>query len=275
VDRVLAGQAVGDQQCLVGANLVAHGLELDHKLIVDMQAAGGIEDDDVDTFPLRGLLGTRGDIHGLLTEHDRQAVDAGLIGEHLELLLGGGTLHVEGRKQDLFALPGLQSMGDLGRCRGLTGALEADHQQDLRRRTIEVQLDRLTAKELDQVIIDDLDHHLTRGDRLQHLLADRAFLDASDEVLDHRQRHIGFEQCDPNVAHRLFDVFFRERAPALQLFEDIAETVGEIVEHAVGPGIAACGKGQSCSGHRNPYTITSRIAPRQRQARPRWGHATA
>ena len=47
IDRVLAGQRVGDEQDLVRPRGVADLRHLLHQRLVDMRAAGGVEDDDV------------------------------------------------------------------------------------------------------------------------------------------------------------------------------------------------------------------------------------
>ena len=56
VDRVLAGQRVGDQQNLVRARRCLDLRHLDHQRLVDVRAAGGVEDDDVVAAEARRLL---------------------------------------------------------------------------------------------------------------------------------------------------------------------------------------------------------------------------
>ena len=98
---------------------------------------------------------------------------------------------------------------------------------------VEHQVDRLAAEQLDQVVVHDLDHHLTGRDALQHLLADRALAHRGDEVLDHRQGDVGLEQGDADVAQRRLDVALAQRAAALEPVEDVAETTREVFEHAL------------------------------------------
>ena len=47
IDRVLAGHRVGDQQGLVRLGRLAHRGDFEHQLLVDVEPAGGVEDDDV------------------------------------------------------------------------------------------------------------------------------------------------------------------------------------------------------------------------------------
>ena len=91
---------------------------------------------------------------------------------------------------------------------------------------------RLAAAEhLDQMIVHDLDDHLPRRHRAHHLLADRLLAHAVDEVAHHRQRDIGFEQGDADLAHRGRDIVLAQRALPAQPVEDIVQAIAEGVEH--------------------------------------------
>ena len=106
IDRVLAGQRVGDQQRLVRPHPVAHARELAHQLLVDVQPPGGVEDHHVEPLALRGLERARGDRERRFARHDRQALDARLARQHGELLLRRRALHVERGEQRLLPLAG-------------------------------------------------------------------------------------------------------------------------------------------------------------------------
>ena len=88
VDRVLAGQRVGHQQGLVRPRQLAHRDQLVHQRLVDMQPAGGVEDQDVVALAPRRLQRAPGDLQRLLALDDRQARHLGLLRQHLELVLG-------------------------------------------------------------------------------------------------------------------------------------------------------------------------------------------
>ena len=61
IDRVLAGQRVGDEQDLVRPRGRADLRHLRHQGLVDMGAAGGVEQHDVVALQPRRLLGALGD----------------------------------------------------------------------------------------------------------------------------------------------------------------------------------------------------------------------
>ena len=69
------------------------------------------------------------------------------------------------------------------------------------------------------MVVDDLDDLLPGRDAFQHHGAERFSLGLFDELLDHRQRHIGFQQRHPHLAHGRRDVVFGEGAMARQLVE--------------------------------------------------------
>ena len=104
VDRVLAGQAVDDEQDLGRVGGGGDRLHLGHQRLVDVEAAGGVEQQHVVALQLRRLERAPGDLDRLLAGDDRQRVDVGLAAEHRQLLLRGRAGDVERRHQHLLAL---------------------------------------------------------------------------------------------------------------------------------------------------------------------------
>ena len=95
-----------------------------------------------------------------------------------------------------------------------------DHQDRDRRRRVQVERHRaLAAQRLDHHVVDDLDHLLAGRDRGQHLGAHRPFAHLGDEVAHHRQRHVGIQQRQADLAQRLGDVGLGQRAAAAQPVE--------------------------------------------------------
>jgi hypothetical protein len=81
VDGVLTGQRIGDEQDFVRIGLFPDVGHFDHQRLVNMRAAGGIENDNVMAAELGSLHGARGDLDRCLAGDDRQRVDAGLHAE--------------------------------------------------------------------------------------------------------------------------------------------------------------------------------------------------
>ena len=68
--------------------------------------------------------------------------------------------------------------------------------------------------------MDDADQRLTRRQRADDLLADGFLLDRRHEVLDDRQRDVGFEQREPHLAQRVLDIVVGEPRFAAQALDD-------------------------------------------------------
>ena len=141
IDRVLAGERVGDEQHFVRVGGAAHLGRLAHHRLVERDAAGGVEHHHVVAAEPRRLLRARRDLHRRLAGDDRQRLDADLPAEHGELLHGRRTARVERGHQHLALARVGEALGDLGGGGGFARALQADHHDGDRRRRIEI--DRL------------------------------------------------------------------------------------------------------------------------------------
>ncbi len=238
VDGVLAGQRIGDQQDFVRVGLLLDLGHLGHQRLVDMGAAGGVEDDDVMAAELGRLHGARGDIDRRLAGDDRQRIDAGLLAELAELLLRGRAARIERGHQDLLACrasvrrlailpvvvvlpepcrPTIMMTTGAGALRSIVDALGAEH--------------------LDQLVMDDLDDHLAGLDRLQDLGADGLVAHVVGEGADDFERHVGLEQRTAHLAQRRRDIGFRQRATAGQAVQDGAKAVLESSQTSLLPSV--------------------------------------
>lgn len=145
-----------------------------------------------------------GRIHGALE----------LARQHRQLLDGGRAVDVGGHQVrpalHLFAEIIRQLAGG-GR---LAGTLQADEQDGHRRGGAEVEAHRLFAHHPGQFLVDDLDELLFGGEAAQDLLAEGFLLDALGEALHDLEVHVGLEQGEANLTHRVGDVFLRDLADA-------------------------------------------------------------
>ena len=115
--------------------------------------------------------------------------------------------------------------------RRLSGALQADHHVDRRRRVGELQTRFRAAHERDELVVDDLDDRLRGRQRGEDVGADGFFLDRRHELFGNGKVHVGFEKRDANFARDVVDVGFRQRAATSQTLEDRAEPFAESFEH--------------------------------------------
>ena len=175
---------------------------------------GGVEHDHVVSAQAAGFDGAARDLGGRLVGDDGQRVHADLFAQHTELLLSGGTAHVEGGHQHaaLFALD--QALGDLGGGGGFARALKTDEHDHDGSGRVEVEGLGVGAEDGHKFVMDDLDDHLSGRDRTQHLLAHGLAAHAVGEGAHDFEGHVGFEQRPAHLAHGGRDVAFGQRAAA-------------------------------------------------------------
>ncbi len=131
----------------------------------------------------------------------------------------------------LRRITSLRRARDLGGGGGLARALQADHHDRDRGRGVEVDRVGGGAERLDQLVVDDLDDHLTGGDRLHHLDADRALAQPVHEFAHHVEGDVGLEQGPADLARSGVDVGSGQRAAARQPVENAGQLVGQAFEH--------------------------------------------
>ena len=96
VNGVLAGHGVDDQKGLIGLYLGLDGPQLVHQRLVDVQAAGGVDNDNVVAVIVCVGKGLFADEQGVCLAHleDR---DPRFLSHHLQLVDGGGQATKRGR----------------------------------------------------------------------------------------------------------------------------------------------------------------------------------
>ena len=230
-DRVLTGHRVQDQQDLLRLQRRLHARHLLHHRLVDVEAAGRVQDHDVVTI-LRGVLhGRARDSHRVLLVAQGEDGRLDLLPHHLKLLDGARAIDVAGGQQRAPALLA-QQVGELGAVRRLAAALEADQHDHRRRARREVDPGLLAAQDRRQLLVDDLDDHLRGRQAFEHVPADRPLLHPPDEILDDAEVDVGLQQRQADLTQRLSDIRLRQGAFAAEALEDILEFVGEAFEHS-------------------------------------------
>ena len=225
VDGVLAGHGVGDEEDLLRREELFEALHLGHQFFVDVQAAGGVDDERVaahDDGFAAGFFGQTLDKRGagglaLLVAFVEARLD--LLGDDLELLARGGAVDVDrnehGTVTTLFE-PG----GQLAGGRGFAGALQAGHENDGGRLGGEVEAGGISAEQGDELVANDFDHLLGGRERGEDFSADGFLADVLKKVGDDLEVDVGLKQGDANFAQSLGDVLFSERALAAKVLED-------------------------------------------------------
>ena len=186
-------------------------LQLDHQPIVDLEPAGRVDDHIVQAFVARPLERITRDIGRAGLGALGMNRDVQLLAKRLELGDRGRPIDIGRNQQRALALLA-QIQRQLSRQRGLAGALQAI-QQDHRRAGLGLFQRHIgLAKQLDQLIVDDLDHLLRRRQALGDLFADRLLGHLGDEILDDLEVDIGFEQRQAHLLHALADIVLGQLA---------------------------------------------------------------
>ena len=178
VHRFLTGHRVDDEQRVVRLDRGVDRAQLVHQLGVDLETAGGVDDHDVATEPLRLRDRAARDVHRIGRLGEERDLDA--FREHAQLLDRGRALEVGADEQRLQALR-LQQPRELARGGRLSGALQAREHHDRRRLRAHRELAGRAAERLDELFVHDLDELLAGLEALREVGADRALLHPLDE----------------------------------------------------------------------------------------------
>ena len=233
-DGVLTGHGVDDEEDLLRLDRGADLAQLLHELLVDVQTAGGVDDDRVAAIVARVFHGLFGDLHRIALALFKD-LHAHLSADDLQLLDGCGAVDVAGDEQGLFAAL-LDEVAELGGHGGLARALQSAEHVDGRRLGGIGQFGVGAAHELGQFVVYDLDDLLAGREAAQNLLPHGALGDLFDEILDDCEVDVGLQKRHAHFAHRGLDVRLAELALAGQLFERILQFIGQALEcHARSP----------------------------------------
>ena len=197
--------------------------QLLHQRFVDVQAAGGVDDQHVLAVVPGAFDGFFGGLHrvlGALFKHGH----AHLLAHHLQLLDGGGAVNIAGGQQGLFALLG-QIPRQLGGHGGFTGALEAAEHVNRGNGRTPGELGIAAAHQSGQLLVHDLDHLLPGVQVGQNFRADAALGHLFDEILHHQVVHVGFQQGHADFAHGVLDVLLGQLALPGELFKRFLQLV--------------------------------------------------
>ena len=204
-----------DRECFLDAHKLLH-----HRL-VDLQAACGIQDQNVIPVFLRGCQGGFRDVHRILGRSHGKDGDADLLSVYLQLLHCSRAVYVAGCQQrPVSLLPELA--GKLRRGGRLSCALKTCHHDD-RDAVLRIRGDGrgLGTHQPDQLFVDDLHDLLSRGQGFQHLRADRALLDPCDELLHDLVADIGLEKRHPDFLQSCLDVCLGKLSFSAEIAENL------------------------------------------------------
>ena len=233
VGRILALHGVDHQQ---GFNRMHRGvqrLDFGHQGFINGQAAGRIDQQHVEIMPARMVERRKGDVDRLLLSRAGKPFGPHLLGDGFELLDGRRPVHVARDGEDFFLALFDQVLGQFGGGGGFARPLQARHEDDGGRLRGKVEVADAIAHGRGQFLVDDADQHLPRRETGEHVLAQRLFLDARDEVAHNGQRNVGFEQRHAHFAQHVLHVAFSDTGLAADGFDQAREFFGKGGSHGV------------------------------------------
>ena len=219
VHGILAGHAVHHEQRLDRFQRRVHRAYFLHHRLIHVQATGAVHDQHVH-HPFARLFHRRArDVHRFLVGTAREKFRVHGSGQFLQLLDRRRPINVGADHHDGFLFALAQQPRELGHGRGLAGALKPGHENHRRRTRRQIQPFIGRAHERDQLVVHDLDQRLPRGQARQYFLPGGPDAHVLDEILHHRQRHVGLEQRQTHLAQRLARVLFRQPPLPAQALE--------------------------------------------------------
>ena len=230
VDGLLAGHRVDHQHGVVDRDLLADLLELREHRLVNLEAPGGVEDDDVAIEPPCLLQPALAEIGGLALAVGHGDRDLVVLAQLLQLLGRRRTLGVGRHEERAMSVPpgGERELGAGG---GLAAALEADEHHHGGRLRLVAQLALLPAQQRHQLLVDDLHDLLAGSERLEHVGTDGALADAVDQGTGDLEVDVRLEEGETHLAHPQLDLLLGQAAAPGERLEDLTEAVGEGFEH--------------------------------------------
>ncbi len=226
IDRVLAGQRVGHEQRFMRINQRLDGGDFGHQLLVDMLAAGGIQDHTVIAADACALaMRAFGDGQWILACNDGQGGDAGLLAQARATAPSrrGGWCPAKTIKHALLSRvcskrPNLALVVVLPEPCRPTIRMGAGGEPML-------SASFFLAQGLDQHVMDDLDDLLAGRDGADDVFANGAWAHRpAMKSVDHRQRAIGFDQGGAHFPQGGIDIGLSSEAPlAAKLVEDAGQ----------------------------------------------------
>ena len=203
------------------ADFQTPGQLLELSLIHILQAAGGIENNDV--VAIVSCMAHR------LVSDDLRFFGAhlkdrypGLCAHRLQLIDGRRPVDVTGDQQRTVPILG-KPFCQLCRMCGLARTLQAAQQNHCGGRGLDAHPSALAAHEGAQLLVDDLDNLLGWGEALHHLGTHGLFRDRGDELFRHFIVDIRLQQRHAHFPHGCGDIRFAQLALLAQFFECLGE----------------------------------------------------
>ncbi len=216
-NSVLPDHGVGDKQDFRGIQFALQHLQFVHQLGVDVEAAGGVDEDHVVGGKFCFAHCAAHDFEWFVGSCAWPARRAGGTRDLGELFAGGGAINVGGDDHRTMAMLG-EPFAHFSGGGGFAGALQADDEPDGGRARAELRFG-LAAEQVGELVANDF-YDLLIGRKLQqNFLAESFFADVGDEFICHAEIHIAVEKRFADFGEAGVEMLVGELALAAHVLE--------------------------------------------------------
>ena len=198
--------------------------DLVHHLLINGETSGCIDDYHIVAVGLSLLDGVVGDAEHILVLWLAVNRNTYLLAHYMELLDSCRTVNVAGYEQWFLAALGFEHIGKLAAEGSLTRTLQTAHEDD-GRMAFELQWGFFATHEFCQLIVNQINHQLSRLNGCEHIHAECFLLHLVGEFLSHFIVYVGVEECTAHILHGFRHVDFCNFSFALQDFERAFQSI--------------------------------------------------
>ena len=186
-----------------------------------MQPSCGIKEYKIEAFRLRICHCLLCYVYRAFLIAECKYLHTDLLSVYLQLFDCRRSIYVAGRQQRLASF-GLELRCELcSRCR-LSGSLKTRHQYNGHfRGRAECNLRRLGTHQRNELLVYNLDHHLTRIQTVHNICSDGLFLNSLYELLYHLEADVCLEKCHLDFLQCSLYVRLRQATLTTQIFKYI------------------------------------------------------
>ena len=221
---ILTGHGVNHEEGFVWTEMILEIADLVHHLLINGETSGCIDDYHIVAVGLSLLDGVVSDAEHILVLWLAVYRNTYLLTHYMELLDSCRTVNVAGYEQWFLAALGFEHIGKLAAEGSLTRTLQTAHEDD-GRMAFEFQWGFFATHEFCQLIVNQLNHQLSRLNGCEHVHAECFLLHLVGEFLSHFIVYVGVEECTAHILHGFRHVDFCNFSFALQDFERAFQSI--------------------------------------------------
>jgi len=229
IDRILTGHCVRHIQNFGRVDALLDPAELLHQQLVDMQPAGGVDQDNLVPFPSGLFESLRADFYGIAKGAGFKNTGLDLPAENGQLFHRGGPVNVGGHQVNPFFRG--QQPSQLGGRGRFSAPLQADQHNRRGNPRAKFDVGAGAAHQFHQAVVHNLDHLLSGREALQHFLADGAQPDLFNKILDDLEVHVRFQKGHADFPKRGIDAFLIEDAAAFEFLKNTFQFFRKTFKH--------------------------------------------